>query len=282
MTSPAADDVCSSVKDLGWRCGSVLPVSFYPAVRRFLVQPGNVAPTDLKDEDWLVVISHSCDVTAARIEQEPFVEILHCRHVEPPLSQYKNRRSTRRLHLRPNRLGFPNFYLDAHATADRYMLPRSVLAGSPPCDKRRLGQEAVNGIQAWYALRSQRPAWPDELNTRLAPMREKLEKALKPLDDETTEIRVSMSFENNRFRLAVFLIIDQEVWDGEPSERQKAVLCFQKFVAILEKCEGIDVDGDLSQPISGAEFSWQDMQSTDSWNFANLTPIDRQQDGRSM
>ena len=275
MISPTADDVCSSVKDLGWRCGSVLPVSFYPAVRRYLVQPGSVAPTDIKDEDWLVVISHSCDVTASRLELEPFVEILHCRHVDPSQSQYKNRRSTRRLHLRPNRAISPDFYLDAHATADRYMVPRNVLAVSPPCDKRTLGQEAIDGIQAWYALRCQRPAWPDDLNFRLAPVRDKLEKALKPLNDDNTEIRVSMSFENDRFRLAVFLIIDQEIWDGTPSERQKAILCFQKFVAILEKCEGIDVDSDLSRPISGAEFSWQDIQSTDTWNFANLTPIDK-------
>lgn len=205
----------------------MLPVSFYPAVRRYLVQPGEADPTDLKDEDWLVVVSHSCDVMAASMEQEPFVEILHCRHVEPALSQYKNRRSTRRLHLRPNRVALPNFYLDAHATADRYMLPRSILAGSPPCDKRTLGQEAINGIQAWYALRSQRPAWSDDLNMRLAPMREKLEKALKPLDDDTTEIRVSMSFENDRFRLAVFLVIDQEIWDGELSERKKLSFAFK-------------------------------------------------------
>lgn len=63
---------------------------------------------------------------------------------------------------------------------------------------------------------------------------------------------------------------------------QEIVLCFQKFVAILEKCEGIDVDSDLSRPISGAEFSWQDMQSTDSWNCANLTPmINSHMDGAS-
>jgi len=58
-------------------------------------------------------------------------------------------------------------------------------------------------------------------------MREKLEKALKPLDDDTTEIRVSMSFENDRFRLAVFLVIDQEIWDGELSERKKLSFAFK-------------------------------------------------------
>jgi hypothetical protein len=275
MISAAPDDVCSSIKDLGWRCGSVMPVSFYPSVRRFLVQPENEAPTELKDDDWLVVISHSCDVTAVTMEHEPFVEVLHCRHIETPQSQFKNRRSTRRLHLRPNKAALPNFYLDAHATADRYMLPRRVLAGCAPCEARTLGQEAIDGIQAWYALRCQRPAWPDNLNIRLAPVRDKLEKALKSLDDEATEIRVSISFENDRLRLAVFLIVDEDIWNGDAEKRQNAIFSFQKFIAILEKCEGIEVDMELSRPINGAEFSWQDMRSTDSWNFANLTPIDK-------
>jgi hypothetical protein len=108
----------------------------------------------------------------------------------------------------------------------------------------------------------------------LATVRDKLEKALKPLDEDSTEIRVSISMQGDRFRLAVYLVVDEELWEGGATEKTRAIACFQQFVAVLANCDGIDVDADLSTAISGAEFTWQDMKTTDPWNFASLTPID--------
>jgi hypothetical protein len=274
MSKAAIDAECEAIRRDCWRCGSVVPGSMYPLIKSYLVRPGESAPLVLEETDWLVVVSHSCDITAARMDQEPFVEILHCRQVQIPKSQFKNRRSTRRLHFRPNITALPNFFLDAHATADRYLVPRRHFAGSAPCTKRSLRDEAIDGIRSWYALRSDRPAWPDELNERLATVRDKLEKALKPLDEDSTEIRVSISIQGDRFRLAVYLVVDEEVWEGGATEKTRAIACFQQFVAVLASCDGVDVDADLSTAISGAEFTWQDMKTTDRWNFASLTPID--------
>jgi hypothetical protein len=265
------DSPCSDIKRLGWRCGSVVASNMYETILSEVCQP----PSITKD-DWLIVISHSCDVTAPRIIQEPYAELLLCRKVSKADSNFINRKSTRRLHFRPNRAILPDLVLNAHATADRIIIPRQILNAGPPCDSRTMSEGAVRSIQKWYALRFDRAAWPDELNECLSSVKDKLELALATLDDEETELRVQYTeLSPGKFRMVVYLVVSEEMWLEQPQFRANAISCFHQFLVELKKCTCIEVD-DMSAAVNGADFSWQASRDTDIWNFANLTPLDRE------
>lgn len=267
-----SDAVGAALDAKGWRCGATIPPGMYAVIEPYLLHPGTVQPPVIAPEDWLVILSQTCDVVAGKLDQEPLIEVLWCRPINKRRRGYVNRRSTRQLDFRPDAEQSPTFYLTAHATRDRYVVPRELFADHTPRADRSLSARAVNGLQGWYALRYTRPAWPDEFVDLLRPHKEELEAALEGLSDDESELRVAISGSADLYRLAVFLIID-ELRATEPGYREAAHQMFGDFVSILKKCQRIEID-DISKVVVGNEFSWQAMQSTELWNFAALTPID--------
>ena len=61
------------------------------------------------------------------------------------------------------------------------------------------------------------------------------------------------------------------MWGEDVEGRQAIFDSFAKFVSALNGCEGIEVDNEFSEVFSGARFTWQDVQTTDEWNFSNLS-----------
>jgi hypothetical protein len=267
-----SDAVGAALDARGWRCGVTIPSEMYAAIGPYLRHAGGAQPPTIEPEDWLVVLSQTCDVVAGKLDQEPLIEVLWCRPISKRRRGYVNRRSTRQLDFRPDVEKSPSFYLTAHATRDRYVVPRELFLDHAPRTDRSLSTRAVQGLQSWYALRYTRPAWPDEFVNLLCPLKEELEAALEGLSDDESELRVAISGNSDLYRLAVFLIID-EARATEPGYRQVALQTFGDFISILRKCGRIEID-DLSKVVVGNEFSWQAMQITEVWNFAALTPID--------
>lgn len=244
----------------------------YSAIEPYLRHNATARPPKIASEDWLVVLSQTCDIVAGKLEQEPLIEVLWCRPISKGRRGYVNRRSTRQLDFRPDAEELPAVFLSAHATRDRYVVPRELFLDYAPSADRSLSARAVNGLQSWYALRYTRPAWPDAFVDLIRPRKEDLEAALKVLSDDDSELRVAISGGPDLYRLAVFLIIDESK-ASEPGYRQAAHQMFGDFISILRKCQRIEID-DISRVVVGSEFSWQAMQSTELWNFAALTPID--------
>lgn len=267
-----SDAVGAALDAKGWRCGATIPAEMYSAIEPYLRHDAAARPPKIAPEDWLVVLSQTCDVVAGKLEQEPLVEVLWCRPISKGRRGYVNRRSTRQLDFRPDAEVLPTAFLSAHAIRDRYVVPRELFLGYAPRADRSLSIRAVNGIQNWYALRYTRPAWPNDLVDLVRPRRDELEAALKALSDDESELRVAISGDSDLYRLAVFLIIDESK-ASEPGYRQAAHQMFGDFISILRKCQRIEID-DISKVVVGSEFSWQAMQSTELWNFAALTPID--------
>jgi hypothetical protein len=141
-----------------------------------------------------VVISQTCDILAFNLDMEPFVEVLHCRPVAgKPRKGRCDLRSTRHLDFRPNRETHASLVLGAHALADRYVIPRELLATNTPDPARRLSSVASRRVLAWYALRATRPSWPNAFVDRIRGARDALEEALEPLIDEIAEVRVAIA-----------------------------------------------------------------------------------------
>jgi len=246
------------------------------ALAPYLTRPEADQSAQVLPDDWLVLVSQTCDVLAARLEAEPYVEVLHCRPVAKLRTQYKELRSTRTLDFKPNRTTHEAVALTAHAVADRYLLPRGLLREHVP-DDRRLSDVSTARVLAWYALRYGRPTWPDELVARISKAKAALELTLNPLKDDIAEVRVAIAEKDQElaagqdYTLAVYFVVDEAVWEGEIDGREAIHAAFAQFVSALDACVGITVDQDLSEVVSGAEFTWQDTKATDEWNFANLS-----------
>lgn len=265
------------VAQRGWQTGSVLQADLLPQLAPHLTRPGQAA-TPVGADDWLVVISQTCDILATRLDAEPYVEVLHCRPVAgKPRKGRRDLQSTRYLDFRPNRGTHAELVLGAHAIADRYIIPRELLAAHRPDPARCLSEVAARRVLAWYALRASRPSWPDAFVDRISGAKDALEEALEPLADEIAEVRVAIAESDaelepgQRYHVAVYFVVDEATWNTDPDGRAAILAAFGRFVGELAACEGIEVDQDLSQVISGGEFRWQAIQATDEWNFANLS-----------
>ena len=266
----------SDLDEKGWQAGAVVSQDMLPAVVPLLSRAG-LPPPVIDGGDWLVVVSQTCDVVAAKEEAEPLVELLHCRPIANLRAEFQGRKSTRRLDFRPNKADLPAAFLSAHALADRYEVPRALFLHHEPDQGRNLSKNAVTNLQAWYALRYSRPAWPDAFNDRWSPAKKALLKVLHPLKEDVAEVRVAILERDDElpagsdYHVSLFFIVDDETWNGDPEARQAALLAFAEFTAALENCDGIEVDKDLSDVLPGGDFSWQLTKSTDEWNFANLS-----------
>ena len=264
------------VAQRGWQTGSVLPADMLPQLAPHLTR-AEQAVTAVGPDDWLVVISQTCDILATRLDAEPYVEVLHCRPVAgKPRKGRRDLQSTRYLDFRPNRGTHDDLVLGAHAIADRYIVPRELLAMHGPDEHRRLSDVAARRVLAWYALRASRPSWPDAFVERISAARDALEEILDPLADGL-EVRVAIAESDAElepaqpYNLTVFFVVDEPVWNDDAAGRAVVHAAFGRFVGELAACRGIRINEELSQVVSGGEFSWQASRSTDEWNFANLS-----------
>jgi len=270
------------VAQRGWRTGSVVSAEMLPLLQPHLTRHDQ-PPAQVTADDWLVVVSQTCDIVAPKLEAEPFVEVLLCKPIPgKPRKGRRNLESTRYLDFRPNRETHTGLVLSAHAVADRYVIPRNLLAANEPDQARCLDKIASSRVLAWYALRAGRPSWPNKFCDRIHSATDALKDALD-LDlfaDDKSEVRVAIVEkerelkEGEPYHVAVYFVVDENTWDSDIEGREAINGAFAKFVSELDACAGVKVNQELSGVIPGNEFSWQDTQQTDQWNFANLSHRD--------
>jgi hypothetical protein len=265
----------------GWKSGSVIRPEFYAAVAPYLHHSDEAGPTPIDPEDWLIVVSQSCDVVARKDDAEPYIEILRAHRLrQKPRTQLCDLHSTRTLDFLPNKGTLPDTVLSVHATVDRYLVPRKILLGSAPSITQALSDVAIKRLHAWLALRACRPAWPNHFVERVGRHRTRLEGALNPLREEIAEVRVAIAphdvelDDDTPYKVAVFFVIDPDVFEAFPDARGQIQKCFSEFVAAIGTCRGIDLNYDLSDVRPGDQFTWDEMQRSDLWDFANLTPFE--------
>src|SRR5205809_771470 len=109
------DAVGDILDKLGWCCGAAVPNEMYPDIEANLHHLGTEKRREIGNDDWLIVLSQTCDVVAKRLTQEPLIELLLCRNIAKSRREFTNRRSTRHLDFRPNAELHPRLFLTAHA-----------------------------------------------------------------------------------------------------------------------------------------------------------------------
>jgi len=279
MTPGVAVPLGGTLAKCGWRTGSVVPQAATHEIEPFLRNGGGDSVSVQKD-DWLIVVSQTCDVVAKNLETEPFVEVLLCTQIKKLRTQFIDMRSTRTLDFRPNRETHEAVFLTAHAVKDRFLVPRNLFVNFHPDKYRCLSTVAARRVMAWFALRYSRPAWPEAFVSRLRSAGDALEAALEPLRDEIAEIRIALDEpekeldDEQPYSIVVFFVVDEEIWNKDVKARTDIYDAYAAFTSQLNNCDGIKVNEALSGVKSGEEFTWQATRATDEWNFANLTHRD--------
>lgn len=263
---------------LGWLAGSVLAPAGLEFVRPYLRHAGEEPPRALDPHDWWIVASQSCDLLHHNDENEPFVELLRgCPVQGKPRTQFVDLRSTRRIDFRPNRQKFPDLVLTAHATIDRYVVPRSALVGSSPDPDRVLSEIATERIQAWLALRASRPAWPNALVERLKAVQQRLVTALENVRDDVAEVRVAINpktelTDDRPYKVVVWFVVPHDKYESA-DVRATVQAAYATFTGALARCVGVSLDVDISGVVSGDDFSWGEFRGSELWNFSYLTVL---------
>lgn len=140
-----------------WEQGAVLPSSLMAqaVALRPSCLPGSVGP-----DDWLVVMSHPCDLVNPRPANEPTVEVLRLtpQAARRPDSGLILGQNPRRLSLvAATTAGTVVLHAWAH---DRWSVPRELLATAAADQDRKLAPRVVATIAIWLAKRYVRAAFP--------------------------------------------------------------------------------------------------------------------------
>lgn len=138
-----------------WRQGAVLGPTLASVARE--LAPSGIEPSEL---DWLIVVSHDCDVVNGRLEKEPTVELLLARVIEGRRADKQQAwgRNPRQLQL-----DVDGVVLDL-SVHDRWTLPREHLASEAP--QRHLPDKTKRVIAEWLAKRYIRAAFPTAFDAR--------------------------------------------------------------------------------------------------------------------
>lgn len=147
-----------SVAARGWRQGAVLGTKLATLAREHA--PASVV---LGQSDWLVVMSHDCDIVNDSLAKEPFVEVLRmCSiHTQKLDSRQSWGRNPRTLQLV---IAGDESVILSCTVHDRWLIPREFLLQEPPL--RRLPKKERRLVAEWIAKRYIRAAFPTAFDLR--------------------------------------------------------------------------------------------------------------------
>lgn len=140
-------------------------------------------------DNFLIVVTQSCDLVHHKLEDEPYAECIECRPIDKVDGNFTYGKNPRCLHL----------YIVAENGDERaveirphrmHRFDRSILGELIPNDRYYLSERTCRILIRWLAGRYLRAAFPDEFNNRMYVVKEKLKKKAVKLADLVTGIYV--------------------------------------------------------------------------------------------
>lgn len=246
-----------SIKDHGWRQGSVLPTDLArrAAASRY---------PDWGTDDRAIVISQDCDIVHGSYDIEPFAELIRAKLSSTENAMTRHGRNPRRLQLE---LGADQF-LD-FSVHDRWTIARSELEADPPEAGLSVDGEPLQVLVEWIAKRYTRPAFPDAFNERRNASTKKIEKELKKNGKLITGLFLAISPNaecppEESYKIALRVTATKEALATKSVELELARTTKQ-IADALDACEGIEaVDHAL---VSEAAFTLAELQYFQRWDW---------------
>jgi hypothetical protein len=245
---------------------------------------GDVVPSDAVDDwraagfvpaewdahaDWLVVVSHSCDLAATDVEAEPWAEVVRGRTDEPADGNLTWGKNPRTLQI--------DAASDAPVTFsvhDRTRVPKHALQAHAPDSGRRLDTTERRCLAQWLGKRYVRAAFPDAFNDRVRPVASRLRKHLKKkggallgalyvLLNSDDELPEGVPYE--MVLRGVMAVEDHE----SPEKRAEALATMKAVASELGRLPDVElIDWDL---VSAAEMSLDDLDYFQRWDYDDLS-----------
>jgi hypothetical protein len=163
---PAASSSGDDDATINLRQGSILP--------RIVHDRLGLSTLEANPDLVVVVISHDCDLVRP-YEVEPHVELIQGQSIVEVNGSLAHGRNPRKLHLEYEHDGTKKV-LELRALKKTFVDKR-LLVGVVPDPGAVLTIKGIQILQGWLAARYNRAAFPDDLDTRMEPIKKKLRSA---------------------------------------------------------------------------------------------------------
>lgn len=225
-------------------------------------------------EDWIVVVSHSCDLASEDMVAEPTAEVLRARPIgfSELNGNYTWGKNPRRLQVAVEaspQAAALDIYIH-----ERIQISRQRLFLFAPDVERSLTNEVRRLVARWLAKRYWRQAFPDTFNARLAPVADKLRDALKKEGGVLiAALYLVLNTEEELdaeipYRVGLRAVMNVDDFENQKS-RDKGEQALRKVVERLGEVEYVEVvDWNL---VPASEMSLDDLNYYRRWDYDDLT-----------
>lgn len=253
------------IKDQGWRQGSVLPAALANELNDQKLLPWTVSPNE-----FLIVLSHDCDVTNASLTVEPTVELLRLRAVSARDGNLDWGKNPRRYQFVDSRTSPPMVY--EASVHDRVLVPRHCLIGHKPDRARVVDPEILKRLCRWIAGRYTRAAFPNAFNDRVQPAVDELRSLFKSKGHLLTGVYLLVIDaelpEGDDYHVVLIATMLDEQHNDLPA-RVSGQELLNRIEAIMAGCSGVELEA--SELRSEADVSLDDLRRLKRWDFDDLS-----------
>lgn len=234
------------VAGLGWRQGAVLGAKLAQIAWTYAPATVKIGP-----EDWLIVISHDCDVVNFSLDKEPVIEVIRAssavaNKADKGLSAGRN----------PRNLQVPlatagEQVVLSFSVHDRWTIPRENLLNEGP--RSHLPEKERRLIAEWIAKRYIRAAFPTAFDLRWRSKKSNWEKLLKAHSEWIQGIYLSLNPsdelpDGEPYHCELIVAVPQakrrgEVWVNKREELANAIEKFWDQFRPGILCDGAEARG---------------------------------------
>lgn len=250
------------------RQGSILPRSMRD----------RLGLSDFKDnpDPILVVISHSCDLVQP-YETEPHVELIYGQRKDEMKNGLSNGQSPRTLHLEYEQNGTKKV-LELCAFNKVPPVDKRILIGIEPDANTVLTPKSLEILQRWLAVRYNRAAFPDDLDSRMKPIKKKLHSV-----DSDSIVGIWMQYEpkDNHlpndvpYELKIKIVYSTLVYNAKAKAEKEAnslSMSFEKNFFNKDKSLWSSIDLRTCEAVPDTVFSVRDLLSGyNQWRLEHLS-----------
>lgn len=249
-----------ALRQAGWHQGAVCAASDVAA----LLQPPAHPVLSISDEDWLMLMTQTCDLLQGDLEKEPRVELLRLTPTRPSVSASLGWTQHPRFIQIERSTASGRLYACIH---DRVWVPRERFDLLTPDATREVAPEDIRMLVKWVASRYLRPAYPDAFNDRLKPIQKELTRFWKANKGRLRAAycvfaREDELPEEESYEVAFVLVHPRTVAIAE------AQSLADQFEAIFSSCDGIEVE---AKAMADTDFSLFHLDRYTRWELDHLS-----------
>lgn len=226
----------------GWRQGSIFRASDVPQDTQWA--------GGAKQRHLCIVLPYSCAVVADNTNEEPYVEVIRLAQERDPRPHWRHMQHARNLVIPIVNVPAQAYEFWRARMADRYFLPKGVLAEFSPSVEYLIEDEVLDQLITWVTKRYTRVAFPEEFNEICSDPMSAIHHHVQALTQDPVKVCAIVELEGIYIRIVKladapfeidFLLITK---DRSPSEDHLQVYEeIKEFIlGVFEDLDGTEID----------------------------------------